>query len=32
VAGARAYQHNAFKVELAQRAIMRALRQAGGRA
>jgi xanthine dehydrogenase YagS FAD-binding subunit len=30
VAGARAYQHNAFKVELAQRAIMRALRQAGG--
>jgi xanthine dehydrogenase YagS FAD-binding subunit len=30
VAGARAYQHNAFKVELAQRAVMRALRTAGG--
>lgn len=30
VAGARPYQHNAFKVELAQRAIVRALRMAGG--
>jgi xanthine dehydrogenase YagS FAD-binding subunit len=30
VTGARAYQHNAFKVELAQRAVMRALRTAGG--
>jgi xanthine dehydrogenase YagS FAD-binding subunit len=30
VAGARPYQHNAFKVELAQRAIVRALRLAGG--
>jgi xanthine dehydrogenase YagS FAD-binding subunit len=28
--GAQAYQHNAFKVELAQRALMRALRTAGG--
>jgi xanthine dehydrogenase YagS FAD-binding subunit len=30
VAGARPYHHNAFKVELAQRAIVRALRMAGG--
>jgi xanthine dehydrogenase YagS FAD-binding subunit len=30
VAGARPYQHNAFKVELAQRAIVRAVRLAGG--
>lgn len=30
VAGARPYQHNAFKVELAQRAVARALQQAGG--
>jgi xanthine dehydrogenase YagS FAD-binding subunit len=30
VAGARPHQHNAFKVELAQRAIVRALRTAGG--
>lgn len=30
VAGARPYPHNAFKVELAQRAIVRALRTAGG--
>jgi xanthine dehydrogenase YagS FAD-binding subunit len=32
VAGARPYQHNAFKVELAQRAIVRALNEAGGMA
>lgn len=32
VEGARPYQHNAFKVELAQRAVMRALRVAGGQA
>ncbi|MEN3275474.1 MAG: xanthine dehydrogenase YagS FAD-binding subunit [Massilia sp.] len=30
VAGAQPYQHNAFKVELAQRAVQRALRIAGG--
>jgi xanthine dehydrogenase YagS FAD-binding subunit len=30
VAGARPYRHNAFKVELAQRALVRALRVAGG--
>ncbi|QOL50631.1 FAD binding domain-containing protein [Massilia litorea] len=30
VAGARPFQHNAFKVELAQRAVLRALRTAGG--
>jgi xanthine dehydrogenase YagS FAD-binding subunit len=30
VTGARPHQHNAFKVELAQRAIVRALRTAGG--
>jgi len=30
VAGAQPYQHNAFKVELAQRAVARALQQAGG--
>lgn len=30
VAGARPYPHNAFKVELAQRAVLRALRTAGG--
>jgi xanthine dehydrogenase YagS FAD-binding subunit len=30
VAGARPYQHNAFKVELARRAVQRALRVAGG--
>jgi xanthine dehydrogenase YagS FAD-binding subunit len=36
VAGAHAYAHNAFKVELAQRAVVRALqtviRKAGGQA
>lgn len=32
VAGARAYEHNAFKVELASRAVARALRIAGGMA
>jgi len=30
VAGAQPYQHNAFKVELAQRAVARALQRAGG--
>jgi xanthine dehydrogenase YagS FAD-binding subunit len=30
VAGARPYRHNAFKIELAQRAVLRALRMAGG--
>jgi xanthine dehydrogenase YagS FAD-binding subunit len=30
VAGAHAYEHNAFKVELAQRAVVRALQTAAG--
>jgi xanthine dehydrogenase YagS FAD-binding subunit len=30
VGGARPYRHNAFKVELAQRAVLRALQKAGG--
>ena len=32
VAGAKGYEHNAFKIELAQRAVARALQTAGGMA